>query len=228
VEKTKLQQAVRDELAQEPRVDHTEVAVSADDYGVVTLRGTVGSPRQRREAGRAAKRVFGVQEVRNNLDVRVLIGDRREDAVLRADVLQALTLNSLVPSGIDAKVDGAVVTLTGTAHWNFEREEAEATAGNVRGVRGIRSEIVLIPTAHPVEVKDAIEQRLNRNAAVDADSVSVESLGGKVILRGAVSSWSAREAAVEAAWSVPNVTEVEDRIDITIRYPAGLNAREEH
>jgi osmotically-inducible protein OsmY len=228
VEITKLQQAVCDELAADPKIDHSEVAISVNDYGVVNLRGTVGSPRQRREAGRAAKRVFGVREVRNNLDVRVLIGDRREDAVLRAEVLQALTLNSQVPAAIDAKVDDAVVTLTGTANWNFEREEAEATAANVRGVRGIRSEIVLIPTARPVDVKAAIEQRLNRNAAVDADSISVESLAGKVILRGAVSSWAAREAAVEAAWSVPNVTEVEDRIDITIRYPAGMNAGEEH
>lgn len=214
MENTKLQQAIREELASEPRTDYHEVAVSAADDGVVTLRGTVGSLRQRSEAGRAAKRVSGVQDVRNNLEVRLLIGDRKEDAVLRAEVLQALTLNSQVPAATDAKVHEAVVTLTGTANWNFEREEAEATASNVRGVRGIRSEIVLIPTAKAVDVKEAIEQRLRRDATIDADGVSIETADGKVILRGFVSSWAARDAAVNAAWSVPNVTHVDDHIGI--------------
>ena len=72
MDNTKLQQAVRDELAADPKIDHREVAVSVGDDGVVNLRGTVGSLRQRREAAEAAKRVFGVQEVKNNLDVRPL------------------------------------------------------------------------------------------------------------------------------------------------------------
>jgi osmotically-inducible protein OsmY len=214
VENTELLQAVRDELAGDPKIDNREVAVSVDPEGIVNLRGTVGSLRHRREAAEAAKRVFGVQEVRNNLDVRPLIGDRRVDAVLRGEVLQALTLNSLVPAGIDASVRDGIVTLTGKVNWNFEREEVEATAGNVRGVRGIRSELVLIPGAKEVDVKSAIEQALKRNATIDADSVSVEASDGKVTLRGSASSWAARDAAVEAAWSVPNVTQVEDHIGI--------------
>jgi osmotically-inducible protein OsmY len=40
---------VTDELFWDPKVDNAEIAVSADD-GAVTLRGTVGSLRQRREA----------------------------------------------------------------------------------------------------------------------------------------------------------------------------------
>jgi osmotically-inducible protein OsmY len=214
VDNTNLQQAVRDELAADPKFDHREVAVSIADGGVVTLRGTVGSLRQRRAAADATKRVYGVLEVQNNLDVRPLIGDRREDAVLRGEVLQALTLNGVVPSGIDAKVRDGIVTLSGKVNWNYEREEAENTAGNVRGVRGIRSELVLVPGARSVDVKGAIEEALKRNAAVDADSVSVETADGKATLTGYVSSWAAREAAIDAAWAVPNVTEVVDHIEI--------------
>jgi osmotically-inducible protein OsmY len=214
MDNTTLQQAVRDELAADPRIDHREVAVSVTDDGIVNLRGTVGSLRQRREAAEAAERVYGVQEVKNNLDVRPLIGDRREDAVLRGEVLQALTLNSLLPSGIDAKVKDGIVTLAGKVNWNYEREEAEATASNLRGVRGIRSELILIPGAKEVDVKGAIEQALKRNATIDADGISVETAGGKVTLKGFVSSYAARKAALEAAWSVPNVTQVEDNIGI--------------
>jgi hypothetical protein len=95
---------VKDELAWDTRVDPEAIAVSAED-GRVMLRGTVGSPRERRAAGKAAARVFGVVSVDNKLHVRLLTERRRDDAELRADVLQALMLNSLVPSTVDAKVD---------------------------------------------------------------------------------------------------------------------------
>jgi hypothetical protein len=86
-----------------PKIDSAGITVSADD-GSVTLRGTVGSFRQRREAKRAAERVYGVTDVHNDLEVRVLTEHRREDAELRGDVLQALMLDALVPTTIDATV----------------------------------------------------------------------------------------------------------------------------
>jgi len=104
---------VIDELFWDPKITSTEaIAVSADD-GAVTLRGTVGSFRQKREAQKAAERVWGVMSVDNQLNVRLLDEYRREDADLRGDVLQALMLDSLVPTTVDAKVDDGFVTLTG-------------------------------------------------------------------------------------------------------------------
>lgn len=210
---TTVLQAVRDELMAEPKVDHREIAVF-EDGGVVTLRGTVGSLRQKVEAGRAAKRVYGVKVVKNDLDVRILIGDKREDAELRGAVLQALALNSLVPATVDATVDDSVVALRGTVNWQYEREEAESVAGNVRGVRGIRSEVVLVPTPSAVDIKEAIEQRLRRNAALDANRLTVETKDGTVTLTGLVSSWAAHDEAVAAAWATPNVTKVNDLIAV--------------
>jgi osmotically-inducible protein OsmY len=43
------------------------------------------------------------------------------------------------------------------------------------------------------------------------------SSGGLVTLSGAVSSWAAHDQAVAAAWSVPGVTQVDDRIRIESR-----------
>jgi hypothetical protein len=82
-----LERNVTDELFWDPKIDNAGIAVSADD-GSVTLRGTVGSFRQKREAKRAAERVYGVTDVNNELDVRVLTEHRREDAELRGDVLR--------------------------------------------------------------------------------------------------------------------------------------------
>src|ERR1700675_4641565 len=118
-----LELSVSEELGWDPKVDSGAIAVSADD-GVVTLRGTVGSFRQKREAKQDAERVYSVKSVDNQLEVRILNDDRRDDADLRGSVLQALMLYSIVPSTIDAKVDAGWVTLTGTAEWQFQRDEA--------------------------------------------------------------------------------------------------------
>jgi osmotically-inducible protein OsmY len=139
---TKLRIDVEDELLWEPRVDNEAIAVSADG-GTVTLRGTVSTVRERLEARNAAKRVHGVKKVVDDLDVDVLHGNRRPDTDLRADVLQALMLNALVPSSIDATVRDGVVTLTGTAPYPYERDEAVFVAGNVPGVARVDGEIVL-------------------------------------------------------------------------------------
>jgi osmotically-inducible protein OsmY len=123
---------VTDEIRWDPKIDGEAVAVSVDD-GIVTLRGTVGTYAEKREAKKAAERVWGVKAVHNDLDVRFLDNFEHDDAELRGSVMQALMLDSLVPSTIDVKVEDGVVTLTGTAGWQFQREEAESTAGKVDG-----------------------------------------------------------------------------------------------
>jgi osmotically-inducible protein OsmY len=209
-----LQQAVKEELWYDPMVDAAQIAISADG-GVVTLRGTVGSLPQKIGAGRDAKRVNGVSEVKNELQVRPVIGDQqRNDAELRANVLQALMLNSLVPSSIDAKVADGYVTLTGTANWHFEREEAEYVASNVPGVFGVRSEIVLEPAASAADVTKTIEDSYRRLADIEADTIDVQTNNGKVTLSGTVSSWAAHDAAVDAAWWAPGVTDVVDHLQV--------------
>jgi osmotically-inducible protein OsmY len=206
--------AVADELHWDPKIDSEAVAVSADD-GTVTLRGTVGSLRQKREARRAAERVYGVTGVDNELDVGILTEHRREDADLRGDVLQALMLDAQVPASIDATVVDGVVTLTGTADWQYQRDEAEFVAANVLGVIGVENAVALaVPTPSPADVEDSIARAFQRDATLDADNVAVASSHGVVTLTGSVRSASEREAAVAAAWAAPGVTDVRDRLTV--------------
>ena len=207
-----LERSVADELFWDPKVDNGAIAVSTED-GVVTLRGTVGSFRQKREATQDAERIFGVKSVKNDLEVRILNQDRRDDADLRGAVLQALMLDGLVPSTIDAKVDDGMVTLTGTANWQFERDEAEFVASNILGVVSVDDEIDLVPAAPSTgDVRHSIKKAMERNAKLDADSLSVDSSNGTITLDGTVSSWADHDEAVAAAWAAPGVTDVEDHI----------------
>jgi len=208
----KLERDVTDQLYWDPKVDNEAIAVSADD-GVVTLRGTVGSFREKREAKQDAERVYGVKKVENELEVRILNDDRRGDAELRGDVLQALMLNSVVPSTIDAKVDDGNVKLTGTANWQFQRDEAESVAGSILGIVGVDDEIELVaPGPSADNVEHSIKKAMERNAKLDAESVTVESKNGTVTLRGTVSSFVDHDEAVAAAWAAPGVTDVKDHI----------------
>jgi osmotically-inducible protein OsmY len=207
-----LQDWVRDELCWDPRVDGAAIAVSASD-GEVTLRGTLGSFRQRREAQKAAERVYGVTSVHNELEVRILDKHGRQDADLRGAVLQAMALDDLVPESVDAKAGSGLVTLTGTAAWQYQREEAEFVAGNVPGVVDVDNQITLTsPQPEAGDVKQSIERAFQRNANLDAEGLSVRTHGNVVTLGGAVSSWDERDAAVAAAWAAPGVAAVEDRI----------------
>ena len=207
-----LQGWVREELCWDPKVDSAAIAVSASD-GEVTLRGTVASFRQKREAQKAAERVYGVTSVHNELEVRIVDEHGRQDADLRGAVLQAMALDGLIPKTVDAKADRGVVTLTGTAAWQYQRGEAEFVAGNVPGVVDVDNQIALAtPQPKAGDVKQSIERAFQRNANLDAEGLSVRTDGNTAVLSGAVSSWGERDAAVAAAWEAPGVAAVEDRI----------------
>ena len=212
VSNMKLVSSVIKELNHDPKVDYSWIAVEADD-GTVTLRGTVGSFRQKREAAKAAERVHGVKSVDNELDVRLLIGGLRDDAELRADVMRALMADPLIPDTVDVRVDEGLVTLVGSTVFSYQRDEAETVAAGIDGVIDLEDEIVLTgpePEAH--DVAHAIEHAIARNAKHDAKGIKVETKGHTVTLRGRVASWAEHDDAVAAAWAAPGVLRVEDHL----------------
>ena len=207
-----LRHDVEDELFWDPRVDNEAIAVATDD-GEVTLRGTVGSFREKREAANATKRVYGVKTVDNELTVRLLDDIRRDDADVRGAVLQALMLDAIVPSSIDASVKDGIVTLTGMAPFNYQRDEAEFVAGNVPGVIGLDDKVELtFDDPSPTDVRQSIAKAFKRDASLDAEALSIDTFDGTVTLSGHVESWVEHDAAVNAAWAAPGVLTVDDQI----------------
>jgi osmotically-inducible protein OsmY len=209
-----LERWVTEELHWDPKLDSNAIAVSAND-GEVALRGTVGSFREKRDAEKTAQRVYGVRTVTNDLKVRLLTEHGRDDADLRGSVLRALHFDSLIPETIDARVDDGWVTLTGTAAWQYQREEADYLAGNVLGVLGVDDQIDLTHTeARADDVQEAIGKAFKRNAKIDADDVSIDTHDGTVVLTGSVSSWAEHDEALAAAWAAPGVNGVDDYLEV--------------
>jgi osmotically-inducible protein OsmY len=137
-----IEDDLRELLVLDQRIaDPGAIAVSAHD-GRVTLRGTVGSFAARRAAVKDARSVDGVDEVDDQLQVRLLDEDRREDAEIRGALLQNLIWDAEVPAEwIDVKVDEGWVTLKGDVNYQFQSDAAYEDVARLQGVIGLTNEI---------------------------------------------------------------------------------------
>jgi osmotically-inducible protein OsmY len=209
---TELQQDVMDELRWEPTIKAAEIGVGVKD-GVVTLSGYVDSFYKKWAAERAAARVFGVKGMAEELKVRLPGSLKREDDDLARAVSDALQWNVAVPlDRIKVQVQDGVVTLSGEVDWWYQKDAAEDAVRKLVGVVLVSNHITIKPAVKPEDVKDKIESAFQRNALLDARRVTVETRGGKVILRGSVRNWAEREQVEWAAWAAPGVSEVESHI----------------
>jgi osmotically-inducible protein OsmY len=211
-----IQTDVLEELKWDTRVRPNEVGVAVKD-GIVTLTGWVDSYMKKMAAEDAAHRVRGVKAVANDIEVRLPGSAERTDPDLAAAVLNALRWDAGIPAGkIDVTVSQGWVTLKGEVEFGFQKRDAERAVRHLSGIRGITNLIVVRPHVSPGDLKQQIEKELVRNAETDARHITVEVEGSRVILRGTVRSYAEKKAAEDAAWSAPGVSEVDNRIVVSL------------
>jgi osmotically-inducible protein OsmY len=141
----RIEDDVRAELANDPRIPYVaEISVEAFD-GAVTLRGTVGSFAQRRAAVADARRTRGVFDVYDEIEVRLLDEDRRKDAEIRGAALQRLTWDAQIPADyIDVEVKDGWVTLKGDVDFQYQSDSAFDLVAPMYGVTGITNDIKVV------------------------------------------------------------------------------------
>ena len=209
-----IRQDVLTELEYEPSLDAAHIGVTVED-GVVTLTGHVETYGEKSASEAATRRVTGVRAIAEHIEVRYPERKKRADDEIAARALDIIAWNTALPDGvIDIKVENGRVTLSGEVHWHFQRIAAEEAVKKLGGVIAVNNLLTIRPTAKISDIKDRIERALSRNAEVEAGSIRVDVSGGAVTLQGSVHAVAERDIAEHAAWSVPSVTTVVNRLTV--------------
>lgn len=214
MEDRKLRQHVVDELEFEPRVNAAHIGVSVKK-GIVTLSGHVSSYAEKTAAENATLRVHGVRAIASEIDVRYPGEGKTDDDEIAKRVLNVLKWNVVVPDDVvRVTVRKGVVTLVGELPWHFQKVEAENAVRKLSGVVGIINNIMVKPTVAASDIQTKIEAALKRHAESEAKAIRVSVQGDCVSLEGNVDNWDERFAVESAAWSVPGVRSVDDRLTV--------------
>jgi len=205
-----LRESVLRELEWEHQITSKEISVAVHNH-VVTLSGFAHGYPEKLAAEKAAKRVYGVKDVLNQLEVKP--GLALADQELAREAIQALQRTISVPdTRIEVTVKDGEIGLEGNVDWHFQCEAAEAAVCGLAGVKSVENRIVVSATVPGRDVRAKIEEALWRRAGVDPRRITVLSHNGTVELRGTANSWAEKEEAAAVAWAAPGVTRVDNNI----------------
>jgi osmotically-inducible protein OsmY len=209
-----IQEDVINELKWNASIHSSNIGVSVKS-GVVTLWGEVDSYLEKIEAEKAVRKVAGVRAVAVDLQVGISQGNYRTDAEIAEAILNSLRWHTSIPEEqIVIKVENGIVTLKGEVEWAYQRTLVKDVVTHLTGVKNVINLMVVKPRLIETDVKDKIENAFERIATVDAEKISVEIIGSRVLLRGKVHSYIEKNDAENAAWSAPGIIEVDNHIEV--------------
>jgi len=211
-----IQKDVMEQLKWEPFLNSSAIGVSVKN-GVVTLSGIVDSFSKKVATEKATKKISGVKAIAEDIQIGVSPSYRKTDAEIADAILNALKWNTAVQAEkIKIKVEDGIVTLDGEAEWDFQRSSASSSIENLAGVKSVNNLITLKPKVSITDVEKQITSAFHRSATIDANKIHCDVFGSTITLRGSVRSYVENKDAEYAAWNVPGVTSVINKLEIKV------------
>jgi osmotically-inducible protein OsmY len=208
-----LKSRIDDELGWEPSIDSAEIGVTVDD-GIVHLTGHVPTLPQKLAAEAAVQRLRGVRGFVNDLQVRAFGSEVSDEAIAEhaANVLGWLV--DFPVGAIKVKVSNGDLTLLGEVPWTYQRQAAQEAVHSVKGVRSINNMIKVAPETVGGDIRDSIEDALDRQASLQSNRINVTVRDGVVNLDGSVAKCADLALAERISWSTQGVKAVEDHLRV--------------
>ncbi|MGF1596584.1 MAG: OmpA family protein [Acidimicrobiales bacterium] len=126
-------------------------------------------------------------------------------AVAVADVGDIQSIVDQLPGNVGATTDGSMVRLEGYVANRAESDEAQQAVLAVGGVESVDNRLVLL--------EGAVTDALDGYGVADASATGV---GTDMTVRGTLGREADRRGAIDAAFEVPGVTEVVDRLTVDV------------
>jgi osmotically-inducible protein OsmY len=140
-----------------------------------------------------------------------------DDRQLEQAIINCCLQHRLVEAGaLEVLVSGGVVQLDGEVGSYQQKKAVNRLVAASPGVRRVTNRLRVVPAA-PVGDSDLakrVEQAIRAEAALEGGAISVSARGGHVELKGTVDTATARLDAEYAAWHVPGVREVTNKIHV--------------
>lgn len=215
VNSERLRRYVLEELAFDPRVDASGIGVTVENR-IVSLAGEVHSVTEKTALVNAVKRLKGVRGIVVDVEVCPTAEFKMKDEEIAKRAAAMLAWRRGAPHGsVTVIVEDGHATLSGTVDWQFQKSAAEEDMRGLAGVTGISNEIAIRSVSQKSDIRESIKEAMYRLADVHCSQVNVAvDEEGHVELKGRVVGWQARNAVEDAAWLVPGVCAVENRVRI--------------
>ncbi|WP_342225287.1 BON domain-containing protein [Rickettsia endosymbiont of Urophora cardui] len=208
----KLYTKVMEKLRFEPRLDDTNITVAIKgNHDIVVLGGTVKTFVEKSVAENAVKSIAGIRGVVDEIKVDATTMIKRSDVEIAEEANKALKSNLMIPDErIKIIVEDGYITLSGEVEWQYQRNAAVSAVRNLGGVKSVINNIIVKASANidAHKVKEQITKEFERHARIDASKIQVKVEGKTIVLKGAVRNFDEMDEAVDAAWSIPGVENV--------------------
>jgi osmotically-inducible protein OsmY len=142
--------------------------------------------------------------------------DNCSDANLAQSVRSAIERNAFLPAGkVRSVVRNGWLILVGEVEGPIQKRMAEDAIRGLDGIRGVSNNILIESDALAQRVGQKIDEAFVRSALISAHHISITACDHKIILSGCVRSLVESEEAEMAAWAVPGVAQVVNRLRST-------------
>lgn len=191
----------------------TEVTVKAEE-GLVTLSGVVDSYLEKLHVESITKSIDGVKAIVDQITVNTVAHSKITEEEIAKSVLEYLHLNWVPLDRIKIKMEEGHVTLDGQVTYNFQKEDAKKSVGNVKGVSIFTNNLKLATETQDHLEKRVIEHALLRYSATVNQNICVHVENNTITLNGTVESLYQKEEAEKIAWNAPGVVAVKNELFI--------------